>query len=51
VLRMNSFSFDMTEVEALAPEAELGAHLARTQDATEGPRAFLEKRTQRFTGR
>jgi enoyl-CoA hydratase len=44
-------SFDMTEIEALAREAELGVRLARTQDAVEGPRAFLEKRSPHFIGR
>ena len=43
-------SFDLTQGEALAREAALGTSLAKTQDAAEGPRAFLEKRPPLFTG-
>ncbi|MEM7094237.1 MAG: enoyl-CoA hydratase-related protein [Actinomycetota bacterium] len=44
-------SDDATEAEALAMEAERSAQLARTEDAVEGPRAFMEKRAPQFTGR
>ena len=44
-------SFDQTEAEALDHEATLSARLAKSADAVEGPRAFLEKRSPVFTGR
>ena len=44
-------SFDQTEAEALDHEAALSARLAKSADAVEGPRAFLEKRSPVFTGR
>ena len=44
-------SFDQTEAEALDYEATLSARLAKTEDAVEGPRAFLEKRSPVFKGR
>ena len=43
-------SADATEDEALAMEAERSALLAGTDDAREGPRAFMEKRTPVFRG-
>ena len=44
-------SFDQTEAEALEHEATLSARLAKSADAVEGPRAFLEKRSPVFRGR
>jgi enoyl-CoA hydratase len=44
-------SFDQTEAEALDSESTLSARLAKTEDAVEGPRAFLEKRSPVFKGR
>ena len=44
-------SFDLTEAEALALEAIHSARLAQTEDAVEGPRAFLERRSPMFRGR
>jgi len=44
-------SFDQTEAEALDQEATLSARFAKSADAVEGPRAFLEKRSPVFTGR
>jgi enoyl-CoA hydratase len=43
-------SFDQTEAEALEDEARLSERLAKTADAIEGPRAFLEKRPPVFKG-
>lgn len=51
VLRSLRESADLTETEALARELELGWPVFATDDAKEGPRAFAEKRTPRFTGR
>jgi len=44
-------SFDQTEAEALEYETTLSIRLAKTADAVEGPRAFLEKRSPVFRGR
>jgi len=44
-------SFDRTEAEALEHETTLSLRLAKTADAIEGPRAFLEKRPPVFQGR
>jgi enoyl-CoA hydratase len=44
-------SFDQTEAEALDCETTLSVRLAKTADAVEGPRAFLEKRAPVFKGR
>ena len=44
-------SDDATEAEALALEAEQSARLATTEDAREGPLAFMEKRSPVFRGR
>jgi enoyl-CoA hydratase len=43
--------FDQTEAEAWIRETILSARLAKSADAVEGPRAFLEKRSSVFTGR
>jgi enoyl-CoA hydratase len=39
------------EAEAMRLESKLSAPVFASQDAVEGPRAFLEKRTPKFTGR
>jgi enoyl-CoA hydratase len=44
-------SGDLTEAEALALEREQVQKLVATEDAVEGPRAFLEKRPPVFRGR
>jgi enoyl-CoA hydratase len=41
---------DLPEAEALALELEVGQPVFATKDAREGPRAFAERRTPRFTG-
>jgi enoyl-CoA hydratase len=40
----------LPEAEALALESRFAEPILHTQDAQEGPRAFLEKRTPRFRG-
>ena len=40
----------MPEAEAFAIEGPLGMQVMRSNDAAEGPRAFLEKRAAHFTG-
>ena len=44
-------SRDISEEQSLALEAKLLDDLAQTEDAIEGPRAFLEKRPAVFKGR
>jgi len=44
-------SADLSETDALALESERSATLATTEDAKEGPRAFMEKRPPVFHGR
>ena len=44
-------SRDLTEAQALALETSQSERLRNTEDAAEGPRAFLEKRTPIFVGR
>jgi len=44
-------SGDMTEAEALALERDHVQQLVATEDAVEGPRAFMEKRLPVFQGR
>lgn len=44
-------SADLEELEALLLETQIGETLAKTEDAMEGPLAFMEKRSPKFQGR
>lgn len=44
-------AFDTSEAELQRASDEMGRRLARTEDYREGPRAFIEKRAPRWTGR
>jgi len=44
-------AYGVAEEEALARELEIGLPVFQTEDAREGPRAFIEKRPPNFTGR
>ncbi|MED5361425.1 MAG: enoyl-CoA hydratase-related protein, partial [Actinomycetota bacterium] len=44
-------SVDLDEDDALLLESDSGAVLAESDDAKEGPLAFMEKRTPKFQGR
>ena len=51
VLRTLRETSGMTEAEAFAHEQEYGMAVFSSDDATEGPRAFAEKRTPKFRRR
>jgi enoyl-CoA hydratase len=51
VLRSLRETEGLTEIEALKRELEIGNPVFNTEDAKEGPRAFLEKRRANFRGR
>ena len=49
--RVAKASGDLDEAAALALESEAGTALVNTEDAVEGPLAFMEKRAPVFRGR
>jgi enoyl-CoA hydratase len=51
VLRSMRATEGLPEAEAMRVESEIGIPVYLTEDAREGPAAFIEKRTPRFTGR
>jgi len=51
ILRSIRETYGLPEEQAFAIEMPIGSAVFASQDAVEGPRAFLEKRKPRFTGR